>query len=60
MLVEDEGDRHMGMDIQAISPEIYEYSSGYPFLVSSVCKLIDERFNRDWTARKRRGKSFNT
>jgi hypothetical protein len=50
MLVEYEGDHHTGMDIQTISQEIYEYSSGYPFLVSRICKLIDERFDRDWTA----------
>jgi hypothetical protein len=50
MLREYEGDHHTGMDIAAISREIYGYSSGYPFLVSRICKLIDERFNRDWTA----------
>jgi hypothetical protein len=49
MLVEYEGDHHTGMDISSVSREIYEYSSGYPFLVSRVCKLIDERFDRDWT-----------
>jgi hypothetical protein len=50
MLREYEGDHHTGMDIAAISREIYGYSSGYPFLVSRICKLIDERFDRDWTA----------
>jgi hypothetical protein len=49
MLDEYEGDHHTGMDIAGISREIYEYSSGYPFLVSRICKLIDERFDRDWT-----------
>ena len=50
MLREYEGDHHTGMDIAAISREIYGYSSGYPFLVSRICKLIDERFDRDWNA----------
>jgi hypothetical protein len=49
MLAEYERDHHTGMDIAALSREIYGYSSGYPFLVSRVCKLIDERFDRDWT-----------
>ena len=42
MLKEYEGDRHTGMDIQAVSEEIYGYTSGYPVLVSSICKCIDE------------------
>jgi hypothetical protein len=50
MLREYEGDHHTGMDITAVSREIYEYSSGYPFLVSRICKLVDERFERDWNA----------
>jgi hypothetical protein len=49
MLREYEEDYHTGMDIAAVSREIYEYSSGYPFLVSRICKLIDERFDRDWS-----------
>jgi hypothetical protein len=50
MLIEYEGDHHTGMDMQAIAAEIYEYSGGYPFLVSRICQLIDERYNRDWNA----------
>lgn len=42
MLDEYERDYHTGMDIQAISREIYQYTSGYPVLVSSICKCIDE------------------
>jgi hypothetical protein len=37
------------MDSQAIAAEVYGYSAGYPFLVSRICQLIDERYNRDWT-----------
>lgn len=43
MLEEYEGDYVTGMDIRAVAGEIYNYTSGYPFLVSRICKLIDER-----------------
>ena len=43
MLSEYEADHHTGMDIQAVAGEIYQYTSGYPVLVSSICKRIDER-----------------
>lgn len=43
MLTEYEADYHTGMDIQAISEEIYAYTSGYPVLESMICKRIDER-----------------
>lgn len=42
MLKEYESDYHTGMDIQTIAKEIYQYTSGYPVLVSSICKYIDE------------------
>lgn len=43
MLEEYEADYKTGMDIREISELIYDYTSGYPFLVSRICKLIDER-----------------
>lgn len=43
MLSEYEADHHTGMDIQAVADEIYQYTSGYPVLVSSICKRIDEK-----------------
>ncbi len=43
MLTEYEQDHKTGMDIPAIAADIYDYTSGYPFLVSRICKLIDER-----------------
>ena len=43
MLSEYEADHHTGMDIRAVAGEIYQYTSGYPVLVSSICKRIDER-----------------
>lgn len=43
MLSEYERDHETGMDIKKIAGLLYEYTSGYPFLVSRLCKLIDER-----------------
>lgn len=43
MLREYEIDYKTGMEIEEISKLIYEYTSGYPFLVSRICKLIDEQ-----------------
>ena len=42
MLHEYEADYHTGMDISEIAGLIYDYTSGYPFLVSRVCQIIDE------------------
>lgn len=43
MLTEYEADYHTGMNISEISQLIYNYTSGYPVLVSSFCKLMDEK-----------------
>lgn len=42
MLQEYEADYHYGIDIEAIAEEIFQYTSGYPYLVSAICKLLDE------------------
>ena len=42
MLSDYEHDHNTGMDIQNITRLIYDYTSGYPFLVSRICKLVDE------------------
>ncbi len=47
MLGEYENDKHTGMDIQVVAEEIYQYTSGYPVLVSSICKCIDEDLVED-------------
>jgi hypothetical protein len=51
MLNDYEEDEHTGMDIGAVSEEIYKYTTGYPFLVSKLCKVIDEELGKDWTVR---------
>ena len=39
MLKEYEKDYHTGMDIDGVSHLIYEYTSGYPYLVSRLCSF---------------------
>lgn len=43
MLKTYEADHNTGMNIQEIADLIYSYTSGYPFLVSRLCKLMDEK-----------------
>lgn len=43
MLEEYEADCHTGMNIRQIATLLYDYTSGYPYLVSRLCKLMDER-----------------
>lgn len=42
MLQEYEADNNTGMNLEEVSRCIYEYTSGYPFLVSYICKCLDE------------------
>ena len=43
MLCDYEQDHHTGMDTLYLSRQLYNYTSGYPFLVSRLCKLMDEQ-----------------
>lgn len=43
MLMDYEADHRTSMNISEISALLYDYTSGYPFLVSRLCKLMDER-----------------
>lgn len=49
MLFEYEKEHKLGIDIKVISEEIYRYTSGYPFLVSNICKIIDKKLSKNWT-----------
>ena len=42
MLEEYENDYHTGMNIAVMAEMLYEYTSGYPYLVSWLCKCMDE------------------
>ena len=46
MLDEYEADHHVGMDTAAIAKSIRAYTNGYPFLVSRICQLIDEKISK--------------
>lgn len=48
MLSDYEDYHRTGMDIELLSNLIYEYTSGYPYLVSKICKVIDEQ-KKEWS-----------
>lgn len=54
MLQEYEADYHYGIDTEIIAEEIYQYTSGYPYLVSAICKLLDEEITGE--IRRRHGR----
>ena len=49
MLAEYEADHVTGMDIAEVANEIFDYTSGYPFLVSRICQRIDQSPDKNWT-----------
>ena len=49
MLEEYEAEHHTGMDLTAVAQDIYGYTSGYPYLVSAICKDLDEEITDAWT-----------
>ena len=51
MLEEYDGDHHIGMDTEKLARQIREYTNGYPFLVSRICQLIDEKLSKSMPAK---------
>lgn len=49
MLSDYENDHHTDMDIELMSRELYFYTDGYPFLVSRLCKWVDEDGDGKWS-----------
>ena len=51
MLEEYAKDKGVKMDTQLIADRLFYYTSGYPFLVSKLCKMLDEELvtNGEWT-----------
>lgn len=47
MLESYEKDYHTGMDLSAASGLIYDYTSGYPYLVSRICKSAHDRGSKE-------------
>lgn len=46
MLDQYEADHHTGMDTANMARLIWDQTSGYPFLVSRICQLIDEKVSK--------------
>ncbi|MDO8685634.1 MAG: AAA-like domain-containing protein [Clostridiales bacterium] len=51
MLSDYTNETGISMDISLISQEIRKFTNGYPYLVSRLCKNIDEYLDRDWNLR---------
>lgn len=51
MLYEYETDHGVGMDVGTVAQIIYQYTSGYSYLVSLICKVLDETLpeNGGWS-----------
>jgi hypothetical protein len=54
MLDEYVSDKSVKMDTQRIADQLFYYTSGYPFLVSKLCKMLDENYLpkkeiKEWT-----------
>ena len=43
MLEEYEEEYQTGMNVERVSQLLYDYTDGYPYLVSKICQLTDER-----------------
>ena len=48
MLKAYETDHHTGMNVNAVAQTIEDYTSGYPFLVSRICQLLDGDRTAQW------------
>ena len=42
MLADYEDDHKTGMDIESVGRQVFDYTHGYPFLVSRICQIADE------------------
>lgn len=51
MLLEYVKETGIKMDTGLLANEIRRFTSGYPYLVSRLCKNIDEYLDRDWTVK---------
>ncbi len=56
MLEEYAQDRGVTIDAAAVAERLFYYTSGYPFLVSKLCKIFDEKIlaqktEKSWTTR---------
>lgn len=47
MLREYENDHQFGINIEWFSSQLYEYTSGYPYLVSRICQILDQKVGKE-------------
>lgn len=47
MLKDYEADHRTGMKEAALAREIYDYTAGYPYLVSRICQLMDQQYYKE-------------
>lgn len=47
MLADYEADHATGMDVATVAHAIRDYTHGYPFLVSRICQILDEKLVGD-------------
>lgn len=45
MLTEYQRERKIGFDVTEIAEQLYFYTSGYPYLVSRICEIIDTQLS---------------
>jgi hypothetical protein len=49
MLIDYENEHHTGMNTKDVSVKLYQFTSGYPYLVSKLCYIIDSELEKDFT-----------
>ena len=47
MLEDYEADYHTGMNAEVMAQEIYDYTEGYPYLVSRLCQILEKQYLKD-------------
>lgn len=47
MLEDYEADHGTGMNTEAIAQEIYDYTEGYPYLVSRLCQILEKQYRKE-------------
>jgi len=49
MLIEYKSENNVQMNTKSLSQQIYRLTSGYPYLVSDICKIVDEKLGAIWS-----------
>ncbi len=49
MLLAYQSETGITFDTIEIAHELHRFTNGYPYLVSDICKIIDEKSNGDWS-----------